>query len=1031
MRIFLSLLLSLSLLIPIQNSYGTSKVEYGSGRIRSCDGGTPGKLIFWDTSNDNPIGNSADLLFDLSNPVCLTVIVTSYTNVKAAIAAMNKTCGTGSALPRVTPSLLLDVADIYRAKSNSSPSCKVAIVIAAASVSSFLAQMGIIYGVANTVYRNTAICGAGSIDSSNIHGWYKPNSSLYNISTSDYKQTVEEEIEGYMEKESAGDSSASSLLSLDNKKYREWYYNGVEVEDDIEGDGEICRDPTAEPEGDYDSYPVQKYYMQGLPTGNFNCEKYNIMSGQNDPYTGEAATSTRLAQFQKAYNCCKYRSQNYICIEADYYMSGEGAIAGSNDNVGVSGMNNDNTESHTVRKFCKAGTKCTIQGITFSNSFRDNNRMICAETYSLCPYNFTIGGGSEYCDYYQDGIWNAENKKWDLITQDDIDAGDCAGKSDIRNADCSYNEKANKCQNYCQYLTHCTVAADSSYEYQSDLGSPYFSDACLNFVGDSLNQTSYNTGFILGSQRHFGAPVAQCVKETMENLFYNVAGHSRCKTINEVPAADGTCPSGEYMTDGNFIFKKGNTVKTQSFFSAIQDAMQDIVKMVLTLSIMFYGINLLIGKADIRQTKDILVYFLKIGLVLYFATGDAWQGMFFDGVYSASAEFSQMVFKIETGESELQRDGCQFGYMTLSDGTLESSGRTYDSGKEYLAIWDTLDCKLARYLGFGPEVSVATIASLIFAGPFTGSVGITFSLMVMLFGFFMIAAIIRALHVFLCSCIAIIMFVFISPIVIPLALFQRSKGIFDGWLKGLISFCFQPIILFAYIAIFIMAFDKTMIGSATFHGTAPSKSIHCEQVCKDSNGTIQDKEGCEDNGYQLYDPMNDSFACLINVKDFGKAPGLDMIGLTFPILENLLSTNVKERLTTLLKGFLVMYLLYKFMDEIPGITTRLIGGNSLPEVKKSSLSDPKTAFKKAVGSIRAIQKRVDRGGMKWGKKLGSWGMDKVGGLADKGKQTQIAEPKGQTHTTSAIRQPDLVSDNRQPSAAPSHTGANDDDNPQP
>jgi hypothetical protein len=119
--------------------------------------------------------------------------------------------------------------------------------------------------------------------------------------------------------------------------------------------------------------------------------------------------------------------------------------------------------------------------------------MICAQTYSLCPYNFTIGkGGTKYCDYFQDGVDGKIITPEEIAEATDPENGtnNCNTKSEIRNADCTFNSKADKCKNYCQYLTHCVKIGASDYQYQSNLDSPYFSSACFNFIGDSRNQTS-------------------------------------------------------------------------------------------------------------------------------------------------------------------------------------------------------------------------------------------------------------------------------------------------------------------------------------------------------------------------------------------------------------------------------------------------------------------------------------------------------------------------------------------------------------
>ncbi len=964
----------------LNSSYAATATEYGIGRTRTCDAkGNPEGLDF------DPTTAGKDVEFVMSNPVCLTVVATTYARVKVAIALMNGTCQTGSMIPRITPSPLRDSYDIGKAsikaatKANSGDwSCASRVTQSLTSWSIALVQLGVIYGIANDTYKNTEICGAG---------WVNPNTNSYDFNPdsnnggSGYKNDVQNAVNLYID-------SDQSKLTLDNKTYREWYYGGKEVEDNPPEGHTICYDPTSrDSDGDYQR---QKYYLRGTLPGNFNCKKYDIAAGQRDPLDNSIVTAARVAELQKAYACCKKRSKEYICID-----------------------------SHDTKRFCQVGSLCTIEGITFSTKALDNNRFICAQSYSLCPYNFSVGGGSEYCNYYQDGIWNGSS--WELISQEDVASGNCAGKSAIRNSDCSYNNKANKCTNYCQYLTHCTKTSDADYQYKSNLGSPYFSNACINFIGDSQNSSSYNGGFILGSQRHFSAPIAQCVKETLENVFYNKAGHSECATTNEYPSSDGTCASGEYERNGDFDYKKGEQVQTTSFFSTIQNGLQDVVKLVLTLSIMFYGMNILIGKADIRNKKDILVYLLKIGLVLYFSTGNAWQGYFFKGVYGASSDFSQMVFKINSFDSESKRDGCQFGYITQSDGTQTSSGRLYPAGKEYLALWDTLDCKIMRYLGFGPEISTANIASLILAGFFTGTIGIYFAIAFMFFGFFFISAAIRALHIFLSSCLSIIIMIFVSPIVIPTVLFQKTSNIFTGWLRELISFSLQPIILFAYIAFFITIMDKTFIGNATFVGNAPSKAISCSKFCRDANGNkvANDESGqlpsCNSSGQQIINPMDSSAACLVSYNNYGEYHAFDLLGITIPILANIFDGNVKQKIITILKCVLVMFLLTQFMDEIPGIAKILIGGSELPQGKTNAID----IYSSVVGVVAAVQKRANQGIAKHGYKAGEQLAKSVRSGFSSGKSaSENRSDKQSDSTTKSNNSPDSTETSQNNSDSP-------------
>ena len=958
------------LLIPSESYAGTA-TSYGVGRTRSCDSdGNPEKMEF------DPFDGGDDIEFVLSNPVCIGIIATVYATVKITIALMNRTCGTGSSIPRVTPSPLQDGFDILRAGVKAGTSqdaaCAATVASSTSAMAVVMAELGGIYLTAESVFKNARVCGSD---------WKSANPQEYDFSGSGLEgkraATINERLQ------SSDSPENDPLLNFGDDTYDEWYFGGVKVKDNPGDGSETCLDVTA---GSIGNHPAQTYYMKGLAAGNFDCDKYKPIPGLKDPLAADGVmTDSRKRDFEKAYACCKSRSQQYICLEYvdDNVDATEDAL---DEGAGYAGGDANIYQNDESRIFCKAGKFCTINGVIFSTKFIDNNRMICAETYSLCPYNITINGGSEYCDYYRDGKWDSDAGRWNMITSEDIDEGNCSNKSEIRNDDCTFNSKSGRCRNYCQYMTHCTTSSSADYTYNSNLGSPYFSNACLNFVGDSQNSISYN-GLIIGSQRHFTAPIAQCIKETMENLFYNRAGHSKCNG-DEYPAADGTCVGG-YVMDGEFEYKQGNTVDAESFFAKIQNNVKDFIRMVIVLSIAFYGFNILILKTDIRNKKELMSYVLRIAIILYFATGTAWQDFLFKGVYETSSDLGRLVFKIDVGDDELKRDGCQFGKQTLPDGTTYDSGRNYPEGKEYLAIWDTLDCKIMRYLGFGPQESAANIASLILAS-MMGPVGIYFALSVLFLGLMFLAAAIRALHIFLSSCVAIILMVFISPIIIPTMLFEKTKGIFNNWLKELISFCLQPMLLFAYIAFMTVVIDRSLIGSATFVGSGPHKGISCEEYCKNSDGTVEpntadgDLPACDETGQKIINPLDDSVACLINFNSFGKFPGLEIFGISIPVLTNLLEENVKQRILTIMKGAIMLYLLYKFMDEIPGINSRLIGGTGLPSSRNNALD----MLKKITGGAEEIRKRIKGGAYQAGKAAYENRdsiKDKLGGFGNKGK----------------------------------------------
>ena len=974
------------------NSTNQSRASVTRDRIRICspEGGAvndAGIPVSVEGLDFRPTSGGKDVQFELDNPVCLTVMAITYATVKSMLATMNGVCGTGSKIPRIKPSLLEDAWEISKAfiegskrAANGDWRCLSAAFGASASFNILMVELGIIYGIAKDGFDNTTLCGAD---------WMKWNSKTLLKDSPDQKARINSIIRNRIDAQKSTDE-----LNLDNLEYREWYYGGIEKEDNSE-DG-YCEDVKRDKING--KYPPQRYYMRGSEAS-YLCEQYNIRQAWADPKTGGGFSADRVKDYNRAYECCQRRSRESICLQyGDSY------------------------------KFCNAGSKCTLNKkgliITFESHYKYSDTLICAQSYSVCPYNFNIAGGTTECDYYQDGVWDDKNKKWKLINADVVSGKDCAGenennsncstrckgKSEIREPNCSYNSKAGKCRNYCQLLNHCVVT-NSSYIYETNITSPYFSTACLNFAGDSQNNYNYDSGIIAGNQHHFTAPIAQCIRETLENVFYNRAGHSHCKNPGEVPNARGECSSQTY------VYKQGNQVAEQGFFSIIQSRIQLLVRLTLIMSITFMGIKILMG-GKFLERKELIMFVVKLGLIMWFATGNAWQQTFFDGVYRASESFSTLVMKMRVSPNIERRDGCQFGEIAtpkLIDSptgeigasgkaitkkeltvSTEAVGNPYPIGKGYLAIWDTLDCKIARYLGFGPTASVANIAKLILAGYFTGPIGIYFSVLTMIFGIFLVLFALRMLYIFLASAMAIILMVYVSPIVIPLVLFKKTENIFKNWIKELLSYSLQPILLFAYIGIFVTIFDEALTGSATFNNSPPMKTLNCEKKCMDADGKIKsipqsktvydnDSNGvpfCDiSNNDVILDPETDSVVCLINVDRYQTWPGLEFIGIGIPMILDIFTKPdvTRAKILTMAKALLLIYILAELAGEIPAIAANLTGGSQLPSMDNKSLKDIAT---RSIGIARALQKR----GMGAGKKVAGRivdGLTKKGGSGKK------------------------------------------------
>lgn len=676
---------------------------------------------------------------------------------------------------------------------------------------------------------------------------------------------------------------------ITNKRYREYIYGGMEFDD--KGTGS-CKNPSHWSEatrikilgytGDR-----QRYYMRGPKlTSNYACGRFLLHRGSEEEKNSAKA----------AYECCKQRSQDTLCIE-----------------VG------------SEHQFCKIGERCKVRHVWYDiySSTKVPN-YICAKTYSVCPYNHPLGGGSEIAQY--------DEKYPSILT------------------------------NHCQYLKHCAKIPNQPYIRTSNLDGGWISSACRDLKGDSQNNYSYNSDLVPTKIQNFSAPIAQCFKETFENMFINRAGDNICNDPKETPNSAGIC-----VNSGN-KFSKGEVIEgEESFFQTIQDYLRTSIKVAMSVAITIAGLTILLTGTP-ADKKTIIMFIIKLALVAYFALGDAWQSGFFDSISSISIDTSNIFMQIDEGgegEDEL-KDGCQFPKYNHAwqegDAGDKYENPSYPEGKGYLRIWDMLDCKVVRAIGLAPNASVPNLVYMSLAGLLSanlGFLGLIFFVGTFIFGFFLIGLLIRALHIFLIASIAITLLIYVSPITITTSLFKKTGSIFTQWWKNLIGFIMQPIILFAYLGILITIFEGTIMGDATFSGDGKSapKEINC------STGNAE----------------NNSIYCIFDVKNIKTNNALAPIGVGLPMLVNI----NQEKVATIMKAAFLMFIFSKFLDTLTAFAQKLVGGVPLSSGSKDGME----MFGKAAGVANAARKRIAGGvrkhGMKIARGAGGAGKKAIGAISSK------------------------------------------------
>ncbi|WP_341823471.1 type IV secretion system protein [Wolbachia endosymbiont (group A) of Agelastica alni] len=399
--------------------------------------------------------------------------------------------------------------------------------------------------------------------------------------------------------------------------------------------------------------------------------------------------------------------------------------------------------------------------------------------------------------------------------------------------------------------------------------SSYVSEACYNQAGSKSLAPIPITSMIV-----------QCIKESLDNL---VAGKG--------------APNGE------------------SFISVAQKRLKNTITAVLVLALILFSIKAMSG--GVRSPQEMYMLIIKFALVIYFTTGST-MSHYYGELTRLSNGLSEIVLKASS-ESK--------GICNYEANDYKYSTRNYS----YLAPWDRLDCRILFYLGaplegIGGKIGtggVVTLAILLGAAPVllvAGSIiGIIFAggqILVALVCIFMAILLMMVIlwlcYVFILSLVALSVIVILSPLFIPMVLFQHTKGYFDGWVKELITYSLYPVILFAFLSFMFIACDKIYFKNLNFESDKKY-----EDKIKASGGSKKQwfklKDGeCNNNETTL--------ACMMQNYSFKKSSILGLFDFTYMEFG---SSLIGE----LLKLCLVLFLFYHFLNILPNMAAELAGNH--------------------------------------------------------------------------------------------------------
>ena len=522
--------------------------------------------------------------------------------------------------------------------------------------------------------------------------------------------------------------------------------------------------------------------------------------------------------------------------------------------------------------FCDVGSAQDITSNLYKTSFKivkseasdGHTDKYCVETYNLCPYNFKLLGGSEevgkdFTPTQSTGntVEQDDEGVWRKSTDTPFDIGaDTEISAELEKLNCQYDEDGNeicygacysidkesdiascfnKPSNFCQLDRHCTYI-NRIYEVDQKDVSPYVSRACMNFVGSSHNFKSYENVYDSKQSRGFTAPIVECVVETFRNVLLNRAGHTKCILDNDISYDNKTCYSGTVYVEGEDLEQYGY----ESPFAKLQRLVIEIVKVILAIAVVLFGFRIII-KNEGFDPQSISKFVITAALVSYFSLTTAWTKHVFNGIFTVSNYIVELSLKVMDINDYKSADGTSIytnanypGCYFFEHDEIPNNYENYGD-KSYLAIFDTLDCKLSRYFGYTANdlISAPPIVSLFIAGVFS----LGFSILTII-PFIIIATavtffFIKIAYQFIFVSLKLTIMLFMAPIMVPLVLLKQTDGIFKRWVENIISTLFEPMFLILSTMLFIIVFDKYFIGDAKFYGTnEPIRDLYCGKICK-------------------------------------------------------------------------------------------------------------------------------------------------------------------------------------------------------
>jgi hypothetical protein len=153
------------------------------------------------------------------------------------------------------------------------------------------------------------------------------------------------------------------------------------------------------------------------------------------------------------------------------------------------------------------------------------------------------------------------------------------------------------------------------------------------------------------------------------------------------------------------------------------------------------------------------------------------------------------------------------GSSANADGCFFQAG-FYPEGKSILAVFDSIDCKFAHYVGYYPGETFPAMVRFMGMYLLFPIFGQIICMLIVFFTLLLFNLCATLMQMYLGAAIYLMIMLFISPLTIPMILFNNEtlKGVFTGWLGKIINLSLFQVLTVMLFATIMPALDTTIYG---------------------------------------------------------------------------------------------------------------------------------------------------------------------------------------------------------------------------